>query len=89
MRTALSVMQMRGSVFLLCFVCFFGCFCIQAVSKRHICPDNCLCCHTETEVSDRIFYLIQSQYADNRPASPDSDLATLGARQCRYLDITV
>ena len=34
------------------------------------CSDSCMCCHTETEVADQTFYLIQSMYTDTWPTSP-------------------
>ena len=41
-----------------------------SVSQGHICADNRMCCHTETEVADQTSYLTQSQYTDTRPTSP-------------------
>ena len=49
-----------------------------SVSQGQICSDNCMCCHTETEVGDHTFYLVQSQYTDRTtcpsadPISPDT-----------------
>ena len=39
------------------------------------------CCHTETEVADHIFYLVQPQYTDTWPTSPTADPITPGAWQ--------
>ena len=67
------------------FVCWLvGCLMFQqhtSVSQGLIWPDNCTCCHTETEVADQTFYLTQSQYAYTRPTSPSDDPITLGVRQ--------
>ena len=53
-----------------------------SVSQGRICPDNWKCCHTETEVSDRIFCFTHSKYTDTRSTSPSgSDPRTPGARQ--------
>ena len=35
--------------------------------------DNFTCCHTELEVADGTFYLIQSQYTDTWSTSPGAD----------------
>ena len=53
------------------------CYCIQG----RICSDECTCCHTEIEVADHTFYLIQSQYTDTGSTSPSADPITLGAWQ--------
>ena len=52
-----------------------------SVSQGWICSDNCTCCHTEIEVADQTFYLIQSQCTDIRPTSPSADPVTPGAWQ--------
>ena len=55
---------------------FVGCLTSQqhaSVPLGWICSDNGTCCHTEIEVADQTFYLTQSQYADTRPTSPNSD----------------
>ena len=65
--------------------CFLiGCLTSQQharVSQRLICSGNCTCCHTETEVADQIFNLIQSQYTDTGPTSPSADPITSSAWQ--------
>ena len=63
---------------------FVGCLTSQqhaSVSQGRICSDNFTCCHTETEVPDQTFHLTQSQYTDNGPTSPSTDLITPGAWQ--------
>ena len=66
-------------------VCLFvGCLTSQqqaSVSQGRICSDNFTCCHTETEVADRTFYLTQSQYTDTGLTSPNTDPITPGAWQ--------
>ena len=66
-------------------VCWLvGCLTSQqqaSVSQGRICSDNFTCCHTEIEVADPTFYLIQSQYTDTRPTSPSADPITPGAWQ--------
>ena len=52
-----------------------------SLSHGQICQDNCTCCHTEIEVTDRTFYLTQSQYTDTRPTSPSADPVTPGTWQ--------
>ena len=47
-----------------------------SVSLERICSDSVMCCHTETEVVDKTFYLNQSQYTDTRPTSPSTDPIT-------------
>ena len=42
---------------------------------------NFTCCHTEIEVADPTFHLIQSQYTDTGPTSPSADPITPGAWQ--------
>ena len=67
------------------FVCWLvGCLTSQqqaSVSQGRICSDNFTCCHTEIEVADPTFYLIQSQYTDTGPTSPSADPITPGAWQ--------
>ena len=46
--------------------------------------DNSTCCHTETEVADQTFHLIQSRYASTRLTSPSADLITPDAWQGSY-----
>ena len=61
-----------------------GCLTSQqqaSVSQGRICSDNFTCCHTEIEVADQTFYLIQSQYTDTGPTSPSADPITPGAWQ--------
>ena len=61
-----------------------GCLTSQqhaSVSQGRICSDNFTCCHTEIEVADQTFHLIQSQYTDTRPTSPSADPITPGAWQ--------
>ena len=63
---------------------FVGCLTSQqhaSVSQGRICSDNFTCCHTEVEVADQTFHLIQSQYTDTRPASPSTDPIMPGAWQ--------
>ena len=63
---------------------FVDCFTSQqhaGVSQRRSSPDNCTCCHTEKEVADQPFHLIQSQYTDTGPTSPSTDPLTPGAWQ--------
>ena len=52
-----------------------------SVPQGRICSDNFTCCHTEIQVADQTFYLIQSQYTDTRPTSPNTDLITPDAWQ--------
>ena len=40
-----------------------------------------MCCHTETQVADQTFHLIQSQYTDAGPTSPSADTITSSAWQ--------
>ena len=67
------------------FVCLLvGCLTSQQqarVSQGRICSDNFTCCHTEIEVADQTFYLIQSQYTDTGPTGPSADPKTPGAWQ--------
>ena len=49
------------------------------VSQGRTCPDNCTCCHTETEVAGQIFYFTQSPYTDAGSTSPNIDPLTPGA----------
>ena len=35
-----------------------------------------ICCHTEIEVAEQTFHLIQSQYTDTGPTSPSTDPIT-------------
>ena len=61
-----------------------GCLTSQqyaSVSQGRICTDNIMCCHTETEVADQTFYLIQSQYTDTGLTSPSADPITPGVWQ--------
>ena len=63
---------------------FIGCSMSQqhaSASQGRICSDNCTCCHTEIEVADPTFYLIQSQYTDTGPTSPSTDPIMPGAWQ--------
>ena len=63
---------------------FVGCLTSQQhaiVSQGRICSDNCTCCHTDIEVADQTFHLIQSQYTDTGPTSPSTDPITPGAWQ--------
>ena len=52
-----------------------------SVSQGRICSINFTCCHTETEVADQTFCLVQSHYTDTGPTSPSSDPITPGAWQ--------
>ena len=61
-----------------------GCLTSQqhaSVSQGRICLDIFTCCHTEIEVADPTFHLIQSQYTDTGPTSPSTDPITPGAWQ--------
>ena len=61
-----------------------GCLTSQqhaSVSQGRICSDKFMCCHTEIEVADQTFHLIQSQYIDTGPTSPSTDPITPGAWQ--------
>ena len=61
---------------------FVGCLTSQqqaSVSQGRICSDNFTCCHTDTEVADPTFCLIQSQYTDTGLTSPSADPMTSGA----------
>ena len=63
---------------------FEGCLRSQkhaSVSKGPICSDNCMCCHTETEVADPTCYLIQSWYTDTGQTSSSTDPITPGTWQ--------
>ena len=77
--------QQHASVFQEQFVCLLvGCLTSQQhdnVSQERICSDNCTCCHSEIEVANQTFYLIQSQYTDIGPTSPNTDPRTPGAWQ--------
>ena len=44
-----------------------------SVSQGSICSDKCVCCHTDTEVADQSFYLIQPLSTDTRQTSPNTD----------------
>ena len=60
----------------LLFVVVVGCSTSQqhaSVSQGQICSDNFMCCHTELEVADPTFHLMQSQYTDTGPISPSID----------------
>ena len=44
-----------------------GCLTSQqhaSVSQGQICSDSCTCCHTEVEVADQVFYIMQSECTD-------------------------
>ena len=60
-----------------------GCLTPQqhAVSQAGICSDKSTCCHTEIQIADQTYYLIQSQYTDTGPTSPSADPSTPGAWQ--------
>ena len=65
-------------------ILFTGCLTSQqhaSVPQGRICSDNFTCCHTEIEVADQTFHLIQSQYTDTTPTSPSTDPITPGAWQ--------
>ena len=66
-------------------VCLFvGCLTSQqhaSVAQGRICLDNFTWCHTEIEVADKTFHLIQSQYTDTGPTSPSTDPRMPGAWQ--------
>ena len=66
--------------------CSFACL-LQHASVSHgrgICSDNLTCCHTEIEVADPTFHLIQSQYTDTGRTSPSAYPITPGAWQGRH-----
>ena len=78
------ILQVRVAFGLLVEMFVVGCLTSQqhaSVSQGRICPDNCTCCHTETEVSDQTFQLTQSQYTDTGPTSRSADPITPGAWQ--------
>ena len=52
-----------------------------SVPQGRISSDKFTHCHTETEVADRTFHLIQSQYIDTGPTSPSADPISPGAWQ--------
>ena len=57
------------------FCLLVGCLTSQyhaSVSQGRICSDNFTCCHTDMEVADQTFHLIQSQYTDTRPTCPST-----------------
>ena len=56
-----------------------------SVSQGRICSYNFTCCHTEIQVADPTFHLIQSQYTDTGPTSPSTDPITSGAWQGNHL----
>ena len=63
---------------------FVGCLTSQqheSVSQGRICSHKFTCCHTEAEVADRTFYLIQSQNTDTGPTNPSADPIMPGAWQ--------
>ena len=65
----------RGLLLLL----LVGCLASQqhvSVSQARICSDNCTCCHTEAEIADQTFYLIQPQNTDTGRTSPNADPLT-------------
>ena len=75
-------------LFVSSFVCFscllVGCLKYQkhaSASQGRICSDNFTCYHTEIEVADRTFHLIQSQYTDTGTTSPSTDPITPSAWQ--------
>ena len=52
---------------------FVGCLTSQqhaCVSQGQICPDDCTYCHTEIEIADQTFYLIQLQCTDQGQPTP-------------------
>ena len=55
-----------------------------SVSQGQICSNDCTCCHTEIEVADQTFYLVQSQYTDTRPTSPSADSTMPGAWSANF-----
>ena len=72
----------HGGLFVVAWL--LGCLMSQqhaGVSQGRICSDNFTCCHTEIEVADQTFYLIQSQYTDTGPTSPSTDPIVSGAWQ--------
>ena len=44
--------------------------------QKRICWDNCMCCHTETEVENQTCYLILCRSSDTMPTSPSADPVT-------------
>ena len=63
----------------MCVGWLVGCLTSQqhaSVSQGQTCSDKFTCCHTETEVADRTFYLSQSQYTDTGPTNPSADPIT-------------
>ena len=51
------------------------------VPLGRIFSDKSTCCHTEKEVADQTCHLIQSQYTDTRPTSPNADRISPGVQQ--------
>ena len=63
---------------------FVGCLTSRqhaSVSQGRICSDKCTCFHTEAQVADQTFYLIQPQHTDTGPTSPSAEPVTSGAWQ--------
>ena len=59
---------------------FVGCLTSQQHTVVYLrVSDICRCCHTEKEIADNIFYLIQSEYTDTGSTSPRADPRTPGA----------
>ena len=49
-----------------------------SASQGRICSDNFTCCHTDIEVANQTFHLIQSQYPYTGSTSPSTDPITPG-----------
>ena len=43
---------------------------MQSAPQGQICSDNCMCCHTDSEVSDQRYYLSLSQNTDMGTTRP-------------------
>ena len=61
---------------LLSCVCCFTSLQQGSVSQGPICSDRCMRSHTETEVADQTYHLIQSQFTDTGPAGTSAEPMT-------------
>ena len=63
-------------------VVFVGCLTAKQhahVFYRLVCSDNCMCCHTETDIAHQTCHLTQSQYTDTWPTSLSADPVNTGS----------
>ena len=74
------------------FVCLLvGCLASQqqaSVSQGHICSENCICRHTETEAADQVFNFNQLWYTDTQLTSPTADPIMPGPSFHHRYDLT-